>query len=381
MISGSLGQVQVDDARSAAAGFGWVASVISTAFTPPSLTAWNSDVSSVARSSSVVNALAPDPYIRFRDPDDLGLRPPDAPMYSTPAIWIQTPAGVGTGDPAIAYADIAQSVRVEVGNRGSDVANATVTVWAFGFGTLSGYSASLGGVNGTSRPLVIPANTSGPAASVSVPWTPQAAELGGPERHFCIRANVFVDPNDQLPNPAGTAPVLDPLGNIRHAQRNMTLLPKPVNAKAPMEFDLAIANPDEEEDGEFTFEVQEIRGKLQRNEIAHLRKTLWIDPKITKGLALPGTGGEVEVKAARRRAEEFGLELGRKGGKKLKTRLKPGEQGTMRLQMAIRPGDEAAVHRFDVFQHGREGLVGAARVMTIAVPEELLERSYQSKTG
>lgn len=35
-ISGLLGEVQVNDARSAAAGSGWVASVISTAFTPPS---------------------------------------------------------------------------------------------------------------------------------------------------------------------------------------------------------------------------------------------------------------------------------------------------------------------------------------------------------
>jgi hypothetical protein len=34
-ISGPLGQVQVTDARSAAAGSGWVASAISTAFTPP----------------------------------------------------------------------------------------------------------------------------------------------------------------------------------------------------------------------------------------------------------------------------------------------------------------------------------------------------------
>jgi hypothetical protein len=33
-ISGPLGQVQVSDARSAAAGSGWVASVISSAFTP-----------------------------------------------------------------------------------------------------------------------------------------------------------------------------------------------------------------------------------------------------------------------------------------------------------------------------------------------------------
>lgn len=35
VISGTLGEVQVSDARSAAAGSGWVATVISTAFTPP----------------------------------------------------------------------------------------------------------------------------------------------------------------------------------------------------------------------------------------------------------------------------------------------------------------------------------------------------------
>lgn len=34
-ISGPLGQVQVEDARSAAAGSGWVTSAISSAFTPP----------------------------------------------------------------------------------------------------------------------------------------------------------------------------------------------------------------------------------------------------------------------------------------------------------------------------------------------------------
>jgi hypothetical protein len=36
VISGPLGQVQVNDARSAAAGSGWVATVTSTAFTPSS---------------------------------------------------------------------------------------------------------------------------------------------------------------------------------------------------------------------------------------------------------------------------------------------------------------------------------------------------------
>lgn len=36
IISGQLGDVQVDDARGAPAGAGWVADVMSTAFTPPS---------------------------------------------------------------------------------------------------------------------------------------------------------------------------------------------------------------------------------------------------------------------------------------------------------------------------------------------------------
>ena len=35
VISGTLGQVRVDDARGVAAGGGWVATAISTAFTPP----------------------------------------------------------------------------------------------------------------------------------------------------------------------------------------------------------------------------------------------------------------------------------------------------------------------------------------------------------
>ena len=38
-VSGSLGEVQVNDARSAIAGSGWVASVISSAFTPTAGTA------------------------------------------------------------------------------------------------------------------------------------------------------------------------------------------------------------------------------------------------------------------------------------------------------------------------------------------------------
>ena len=329
--------------------------------------------------------MAPDPYIRFRDPDDMGLRPPDANMFTTPAIAILKPSGMGLDtDPAIAYADIAQLVHVEVGNRGGDDAAATVTVWAFGFGTASGYAGSLGGVTGKSAPVAIPAGASGSATSVNIDWTPQAVEIGGPQRHFCIRANVFVDLNDQEPppgSPAGTAPTITPFTNIRHAQRNMTLLPKPVTLKKPLTFELAIANPDEREAQDFRFEVREVRGKFGRNEVAHLRRTRWIDHKLKKQLALPGTKGEVEVAPARRPARQLELKFGKKHGHELDVRLKPGEERTVTLQMGLEPGDRAAVHRFDVFQHGRKGLIGAARVMTIAVPEELLKRPPKSEAG
>jgi hypothetical protein len=326
--------------------------------------------------------LAPDPYIRFRDTDDMGLRPPDANLFTTPAISILKPTGMGLDpDPAIAHADVAQLVHVEVGNKGADEADATVTVWAFGFGTASGYSGSLGGITGRSAPVTIPAGSSGSSTAVNINWTPQAAEIGGAQRHFCIRANVFVDPNDQEPDPngpAGTPPAIDIFGNVRHAQRNMTLLPMPMMLKAPMNFDLAIANLDEEKDDLFRFDVREVRGEFEPNEIAHLRQTRWIDREFEKGLLLPGTGGEVEVTAARRPAGEFALQLGEQSGRRLETQLKAGEEGAITLQMTLEPGEEASVHRFDVFQHGREGLVGAARVMTIAVPEDLLERTYES---
>lgn len=324
--------------------------------------------------------MPPDPYIRFRDPDDLGLRPPDASLYTTPAIRIEKPAGMGLDpDPAIAYADVAQLVHVEVGNKGTSDANATVTVWAFGFGTVSGYAGTLGGPTGRSKPVTIPAGSSGSATAVNVDWTPQAAEIGGAQRHFCIRANVFVDPNDQEPDPnapAGTLPVIDIANNPRHAQRNMTLLPKPVMFRGFFPFDLDIGNPDPEEGGEFRFSVAEILGALNANEIAHLRLTRWIDPEFLEGLVLAGTKGEVEVVAAHRPAREVALVLGESSGEKVEAQLAGGELGTMTLQMLLDPGDAASVHRFEVTQYGRDGLVGAAHVMTIAVPEDLLERPY-----
>jgi len=331
--------------------------------------------------------VASDPYIRFRDPDDLGLRPPDASLYTTPAISILKPSGMGLDtDPAKAYADIDQQVHVEVSNKGTDDAAATVTVWAYGFGTspgaTAGYAGSLGGVTGTSKAVTIPHGSTGSTTAVNIDWRPDPLEVGGTERHFCIRANVFVDLNDQQPpagSPAGTPPALDPTTNVRHAQRNMTLLPKPTTLKA-IEFHLAIGNPDDERAQEFSFEVREVRGELDRNELAHLRQTRWIDRKFKEALVLRGSAGRTKIAPARRKADTVALQRGRQSGHELKQRLKANELGDVKLQLALGTGDTGAIHRFDVFQHGRHGLIGSARVMTIAVPEKLLEGRYETET-
>lgn len=330
--------------------------------------------------------MAPDPYIRFRDPDDLGLRPPDASLYTTPAISINKPAGVPSTDPAVVYADLdGQSVRVELSNKGDQDADAFVTVWAAGFGTNSGpsgYSATLGGVKGTTVEITIPAGASGSGTAVTVPWKPQSGELGGGEElHCCVRANVFVNESDREPDPTApvnTPPSLDIHTVIRHAQRNITLLATPPGDA--LNFVLAIGNPDIEEAGEFTFEIAEVRGKFSRNEIWHLRQTDWVDSEIRKGLVLPGTGGEIELKPARKRAREFGLQLGKKAGTKLKSRLKPGQQATMELDLDLGRGGIAGVHRFDIVQRGRKGReIGAARVMALTVPEKLFEQAQEKR--
>jgi hypothetical protein len=306
-------------------------------------------------------------------------------LYATPAISIIKPAGVPSSDPAVAYVGLdKQFVRVDVSNKGKDVANATVTVWACGFGTSSGphgYAVTLGGVLGTPASVEIPAGATFPNTFVTVPWKPQAGELGGgTELHCCLRANVFVDPADVEPDPAlptDTPPSIDIFGNIRHAQRNMTLYPKPPGFE--FEVDLAIGNPDLEEEGEFSFEVVEILGKFDGNELWHLGRTSWIDRQFTRDLMLADTKGELKLRPAPGRTKDLGLKLGKKSGKKVKSKLKGGEDGTVRLQFD--PGEEGAaeVRRFDVVQRRGKREVGRARVMTLAVPEELLERSKAQK--
>ena len=102
-ISGELGQVQVNDARGAAAGSGWVASVISTAFTPaagPTIAA-----SAVGYTANAIVKVGTATYTA-NDPANLtGVAPAvtatgitgDNSATWTPTINVAVPGGMAAG--------------------------------------------------------------------------------------------------------------------------------------------------------------------------------------------------------------------------------------------------------------------------------------------
>jgi hypothetical protein len=102
-ISGPLGQVAVLDARSAAAGSGWVASVISTAFTPPAGPAI--PASAVGYTAGPITKVGTATYTA-QDPQDLtGVAPAvtatgitgDNSATWNPTISVTVPGGMAAG--------------------------------------------------------------------------------------------------------------------------------------------------------------------------------------------------------------------------------------------------------------------------------------------
>ena len=103
VISGPPGQVQVLDARSAAAGAGWVASVISTPFTPPAGPAI--PASSVRYTAGTITKVGTATYTAS-DPTDLTGSVPavtatgitgDNSATWTPVISVAVPGGMAAG--------------------------------------------------------------------------------------------------------------------------------------------------------------------------------------------------------------------------------------------------------------------------------------------
>jgi hypothetical protein len=104
-ISGLLGQVQVTDSRSAAAGSGWVASVLSTAFTPPAIVGAAVAASAVSYSAGTITKVGTATYTA-NDPVSLtgvaaavtatGITGDNSATWN-PTISVRIPSGSGAG--------------------------------------------------------------------------------------------------------------------------------------------------------------------------------------------------------------------------------------------------------------------------------------------
>jgi len=103
IVSGELGTVQVSDARSAAAGSGWVASAISSAFTPPAGPAIAA--SSVSYSAGTITKVGTATYTA-NDPGNLTAVSPavtatgitgDNSATWSPTLTVAVPGGTAAG--------------------------------------------------------------------------------------------------------------------------------------------------------------------------------------------------------------------------------------------------------------------------------------------
>ena len=102
-ISGALGVVQVNDARSAIAGSGWVASAISTAFTPPSGPAI--PATAVGYTAGTVTKVGTATYVANDPPNLTGVAPVvtatgitgDNSATWNPTINVLVPGGMAAG--------------------------------------------------------------------------------------------------------------------------------------------------------------------------------------------------------------------------------------------------------------------------------------------
>ena len=202
-------------------------------------------------------------------------------------------------------------------------------------------------------------------------WTPDGAEIGGAERHFCLQAQVFLDAAEQLPQPAGSVPAIN-LNNPRQAQHNMTLRAKVASLEDQVSTELAVANHGTQA-AAFRFVAKEVLGSFGGSEIAYLRRSRWAETlPVHETLMLAGSH-HAQLKPAPAPALDVTLALGAESASgELDATLQPGVEAELSLLVTLPAGDAAIVHRFDVLQYRGEEFVGGARVMTIGVTDQML---------
>ena len=306
-----------------------------------------------------------DLYIRYSATDH-GERdiPPGTEYYLSPAIEI---LGSGLG-PGTARADIDQTVRVYVGNKGANAhTDVNVQVYCTDWGTSSGWMQSLGGPAGREvGPLTVVGNAKWDTNSegvFDVNWHPVAAELNGAmTKHVCLFANVYrPDDGAAQTNPPNFS---DIPSNQHHAQRNITLAAAIMGNKIRF---VLWATSLVEEGGVFLLEVAETPGRLDRIDARQLAGTEWLSE------AQGAIGGKL---ALHKRPADLRLEAEGQAGRRLKLELEPGKMVPVVLGATPARSQEPGLHRFSIVQRSASTgeIVAGARLLVAALPEKLIPK-------
>jgi hypothetical protein len=306
-----------------------------------------------------------DLYIRYSATDH-GERdiPAGTDYYLSPALEI-IGSGLGLG---VARADIDQTVRVYVGNKGANAhTDVNVQVYCTDWGTSSGWMQTLGGSAGREvGPLTVVGSAKWETSSegvFDVNWHPVAAELdGGKAKHVCLFANVYrPDDGAVQPDPPNFSDIRT---NQHHAQRNITLAPMIMGSKIRF---VLHATTLVEEGGVFLLEVAETPGRLDRVDARQLAGTDWLTE------AQDAVGGKLPL---HKRAADVRLEAEGQEGRRLKLELEPGKQVPVVLGATPASPNEPGLHRFSIVQRSAEtgDVVAGARLLVATLPEKLIPR-------
>jgi hypothetical protein len=342
-------------------------------------------------------------FIKYRQ-DDTGIRPikPCADFWVSPSLWL-----TGGLDATTAKVGVVNTIHAVVDNM-TDAPQKTgvrVQVWVcnftIGVGPAAVTPSSPGGASGSIR--TIGAVDAGAGGEVTVDWTPTEDDLinsSDPNSgHVCLGANSFTL-TDAAPEGAqwtAQSGFLDICGNQHHAQKNIAV--RKVVPGIKTVFHLKLANP-ELETRRFVVRVREVvqHEQLGLGEREHLLSGALVEPIglrpeeleqikaethgepferawLRAGARLKLANVEREVQPAARPVAELELVTDDGHGTDLEITMAGRTLKPVAVEVVVAKDTPfGTVNVIDVTQSNRaDQLVGGTRLMTVSVPEDLMD--------
>jgi hypothetical protein len=318
-------------------------------------------------------------YIRWSETgsDDNRTDPGNAVWWMSKAIGIRRADGAAQ-DAGLALTGVDQFIRVNVSTLLTK-SHVAVQAWVCAYGTAGQpYLASAGGRAGLLKDLddqAIPqpyTATAGPELSVDLPWVPDASDLtsvgltSADELHVCLLANCYATPPSAAPDGAQITAQPPPINvptNRHHGQHNITLRGMGESAGG-MGMKMFAGNPDA--DGEDVFELLVEEQRLERLDerlIWLVRNSRWAD-----WLAEGG-----ELRPAKAAAGELRLTVAGDSGPRVRVPLTASKPELMTLEFETGGRETGVVRVFDVVQRRGDDVAGGARLVTVALPDDVFE--------